>query len=177
MMRFLLFLLALGICSRAAWADNGTCRAWLVQSIPTDMPELRRVPGVLSTGDVLQWLAGNSSSKLDIIAQYWQLVAQPDNPKSGDYGYTVADLESFGAPVGQAVFKSLENAADRNVSVRSPTWNVESCKELYSVRGSFEPYPQIDKWKFEALMCTIVLTQQGSILMLSLLQYTCRKGK
>lgn len=26
------------------------CKAWLVQSIPTDMPHLPRVPGVLSTG-------------------------------------------------------------------------------------------------------------------------------
>lgn len=26
------------------------CKAWLVQSIPTDMPQLHLVPGVLSTG-------------------------------------------------------------------------------------------------------------------------------
>jgi len=31
-------------------AGAATCKAWLVQSIPTDMPHLRRVPGVLSTG-------------------------------------------------------------------------------------------------------------------------------
>lgn len=29
------------------------CEAWLVQSIPTDMPDLRIVPGVLSTGEQL----------------------------------------------------------------------------------------------------------------------------
>jgi phospholipase D3/4 len=33
----------------------------LVQSIPTDMLELPVVPGALRTGDVLQWLAGNSN--------------------------------------------------------------------------------------------------------------------
>ena len=31
-------------------AGAATCKAWLVQSIPTDMPHLRRIPGVLSTG-------------------------------------------------------------------------------------------------------------------------------
>nr|ABK27043.1 unknown [Picea sitchensis] len=118
MTKTLLFLLFSVLYSKTALGDHGKCKSWLVQSIPTDMPELSRVPGVLSSGDVLQWLAGNSSSKLDIIAQYWQLLAQPQNPKSGDYGYSAADLERFGAPVGEAVFKSLENAADRNVSIR-----------------------------------------------------------
>ncbi|PIN06854.1 hypothetical protein CDL12_20585 [Handroanthus impetiginosus] len=32
------------------YEDGGQCKAWLVQSIPTDMPHLSRVPGVLSTG-------------------------------------------------------------------------------------------------------------------------------
>lgn len=31
--------------------DDDECKAWLVQSIPTDMPELPLVPGVLATGD------------------------------------------------------------------------------------------------------------------------------
>ncbi|KAJ0041029.1 hypothetical protein Pint_27068 [Pistacia integerrima] len=33
------------------------------------MPHLRRVPSVLSTGNVLKWMAGNSMKKLDIIAR------------------------------------------------------------------------------------------------------------
>jgi phospholipase D3/4 len=51
-----LLLLPLLVAAAALWgapaADAGadTCKAWLVQSIPTDMPHLRRVPGVLSTG-------------------------------------------------------------------------------------------------------------------------------
>lgn len=135
MTKMLLFLLFSLLCSKTALGDDGECKSWLVQSIPTDMPELSRVSGVLSSGDVLQWLAGNSSSRLDIIAQYWQLVAQPQNPMSGDYGYSAADLERFGAPVGEAVFKSLENAADRNVSIRivqhsgvSPDYDQESAQ-------------------------------------------------
>ncbi|KAH9315180.1 hypothetical protein KI387_023807 [Taxus chinensis] len=122
-----------------AFADENenerSCRSWLVQSIPTDMPHLHRVPGVLSSGDVLRWIAGNSSTKLDIIAQYWELLAQPHNPKSGDYGYSAPDLERFGAPLGNALFKSLNNAADRNVSTRivqhsgvSPDYDEESAR-------------------------------------------------
>lgn len=35
---------------------NEHCKAWLVQSIPTDMPQLSRVPGVLSTGKFIIYL-------------------------------------------------------------------------------------------------------------------------
>lgn len=33
--------------------SSDQCKAWLVQSIPTDMPELPRISGVLSTGSSL----------------------------------------------------------------------------------------------------------------------------
>ncbi|OVA11994.1 Phospholipase D/Transphosphatidylase [Macleaya cordata] len=68
--------------------------------------------------DVLRWLAGNSTKRLDIIAQYWQLLSQPNDPRSGDYGYSKLDMERFGANEGFQVFKSMENAADRNVNIR-----------------------------------------------------------
>ncbi|XP_065851008.1 uncharacterized protein [Euphorbia lathyris] len=100
------------------FAESQQCKAWLVQSIPTDMPHLRRVPGVLSTGDVLRWLAGNSSKKLDVIAQYWQLIAHPDDPLSGDYGYSKEDMRRFGSIEGSSVYQAVEDAADRNVSIR-----------------------------------------------------------
>lgn len=69
-------------------------------------------------GDVFQWLAGNSSHKLDIIAQYWQLIAHLDDPRSGDYGYSKDAMLHFGANKGLAVYRAIENAADRNVSIR-----------------------------------------------------------
>ncbi|PIA36119.1 hypothetical protein AQUCO_03400198v1 [Aquilegia coerulea] len=94
------------------------CKAWLVQSIPTDMPDLPRIPGILSTADVFQWLAGNSSENLDIIALKWQLLSQPANPKSGDYGYSQANMEKFGANAGFQVYQSIQDTADRNVGVR-----------------------------------------------------------
>ncbi|CAA0810654.1 Unknown protein [Striga hermonthica] len=98
--------------------DDGQCRAWLVQSIPTDTPHLSLVPGVLATADVFRWLAGNSSRNLDIIAQYWQLVAHPEDPRSGDYGYSKDDMHKFGANDGYEVYRALENAADRGISIR-----------------------------------------------------------
>ncbi|CAB4265870.1 unnamed protein product [Prunus armeniaca] len=98
--------------------ESAQCKAWLAQSIPTDMPGLPRVPGVLSTGDVLKWLASNSTERLDVIAQYWQLVAHPEDPRSGDFGYSKEDLQRFGAQEGASVYSALENAADRNVTIR-----------------------------------------------------------
>lgn len=70
---------------------------------------------------MFRWLAQNSSHKLDIIAQYWQLNAQPKDPRSGDYGYSKADMRRFGAAQGSQVYKAIEDAADRNVSIRYNT--------------------------------------------------------
>ncbi|KAI6680386.1 hypothetical protein NL676_034267 [Syzygium grande] len=55
--------------------------------------------------DVLRWLAGNSTKKLDVIAQYWQLNARPDDPRSGDYGYSRSDMLRFGADLGRVFTK------------------------------------------------------------------------
>ncbi|KAB2620259.1 phospholipase D Z-like [Pyrus ussuriensis x Pyrus communis] len=101
-----------------ATESSSQCKAWLVQSIPTDMPTLRRVPGVLSTADVLEWLAKNSTERLDVIAQYWQLIAQPEDPRSGDFGYSKEDLQRFGAQEGASVYGAIDDAANRNVSIR-----------------------------------------------------------
>ena len=87
-------------------------------------------------GDVFRWLAQNSSHKLDIIAQYWQLNAQPEDPRSGDYGYSKADMSRFGAAQGSQVYKAIENAADRNVSIRYNT-------QLNSMHATFQLFLSI----------------------------------
>ncbi|GAU27045.1 hypothetical protein TSUD_314060 [Trifolium subterraneum] len=99
------------------------------------MPHLSHVPGVLSTGDVLRWMAANSTRRLDVIAQYWQLLASPDDPRSGDYGYTQDQMQKFGAHQGAAVYQALDDAADRNVNIRLlshsgvyPTFTLEPSK-------------------------------------------------
>lgn len=67
---------------------------------------------------MFRWLAGNSSKQLDIMAQYWQLIANSSDSRSGDYGYSGADMHRFGANEGLSVYKAIENAADRNVQIR-----------------------------------------------------------
>ncbi|XP_058067665.1 uncharacterized protein LOC131217004 isoform X2 [Magnolia sinica] len=115
---FFLFCCFFFLHLSVARSSSSRCKAWLVQSIPTDMAHLPRVSGVFSTADVFRWLAGNSTRNLDMIVQYWQLVAQPDNSKSGDYGYSKSEMERFGANEGLEVYNSITNAADRKVNIR-----------------------------------------------------------
>ncbi|KAK3039592.1 hypothetical protein RJ639_029291 [Escallonia herrerae] len=49
------------------------------------------------------------------MAQYWQLIANSSDPRSGDYGYSEADMQNFGANKWFGVYKAIENAADHNV--------------------------------------------------------------
>jgi phospholipase D3/4 len=63
-------------------------------------------------------MAANSTRRLDVIAQYWQLLASPDDPRSGDYGYTQDQMHKFGDHQGAAVYQALDDAADRNVNIR-----------------------------------------------------------
>jgi phospholipase D3/4 len=63
-------------------------------------------------------MAANSTRRLDVIAQYWQLLASSDDPRSGDYGYTRDQMHKFGAHQGAAVYQALDDAADRNVNIR-----------------------------------------------------------
>ncbi|KAK7283130.1 hypothetical protein RIF29_12438 [Crotalaria pallida] len=117
-LNFALVLLLLSNVCECESTSTPKCKAWLVQSIPTDMPHLSHVPGVLSTGDVLRWLASNSTKKLDVIAQYWQLLASPNDPRSGDYGYSKDQMHHFGSNQGATLYQTLHDAADRNVSIR-----------------------------------------------------------
>ncbi|XP_027356911.1 phospholipase D Z-like [Abrus precatorius] len=133
---YILLLLLVNVCESKLSSSH--CKAWLVQSIPTNMPHLSHVPGVLSTGDVLQWMAANSTKRLHIIAQYWQLLASPNDPRSGDYGYSQNQMHEFGANQGAAVYQALDDAADRDVSIRLlshsgvyPTFTLEPSKLAY----------------------------------------------
>jgi len=45
-------------------------------------------------------------------------LSQPNNPKSGDYGFSENDMKRFGADEGRLVYKALENAADRKIKIR-----------------------------------------------------------
>ena len=67
---------------------------------------------------MFQWIAGNATENLDLLVQYWQLLAQPNNPLSGDYGYSNEDMQRFGASIGQEVYQSLDAAATRGINMR-----------------------------------------------------------
>lgn len=67
---------------------------------------------------MLQWISGNTTESLDILAQYWQFIAHPKNPKSGEYGFSESDMARFGSGEGLRVYKALEKAADRKVKIR-----------------------------------------------------------
>ncbi|KAG8060458.1 hypothetical protein GUJ93_ZPchr0002g24377 [Zizania palustris] len=60
-----------------------------------------------ATTDVLQWLSGNATKNLGILAQYWQLLAQPKNLKSSDSGYSENDMVRFRAEEGHWIYDIL----------------------------------------------------------------------
>jgi hypothetical protein len=68
---------------------------------------------------------------LDILAQYWQFLAQPKNPKSGEYGFSKSDMKRFGADEGLRVYKALENAADRKIKIRQVLLLLPKLEEFY----------------------------------------------
>lgn len=63
-----LFLIVLANLSLTRVSESsGECKAWLVQSIPTDMPDLPLVPGVLSTGNLHFSVAGKEKKTTLIL--------------------------------------------------------------------------------------------------------------
>lgn len=80
--------------------------------------ELNHSTSPVFTADVFQWLAGNSTHSLNITAQYWELLATPNDSRSGDYGYTEAQMQQFGAYEGSDVYNAIAAAGNRNVTVR-----------------------------------------------------------
>jgi phospholipase D3/4 len=93
-----------------------SARAYLVESIPKGMEELRGTPGVQSTEDVLARLTSAAQSTIDLTAMYWALL--PDPNSDDEKGFTAAQLEAMGAGAGMALYQSLREAARRGVRIR-----------------------------------------------------------
>jgi phospholipase D3/4 len=51
---------------------------------------------------------------MDILAQCRHFLSQPNNMKSGDYGF----LKRFGPHEGCLDYKALEKAADRKIKIK-----------------------------------------------------------
>ncbi len=90
-------------------------RAHLVESIPTGLEDLARMPGVESTVATLVRLIRAAQSTIDLTAMYWALL--PD-PSGDDKGFTDAQLEQMGAGAGRELYQALKDAAARGVGIR-----------------------------------------------------------
>src|SRR5258706_821453 len=93
-----------------------SARAYLVESIPKGLEDLRGTPGVAYTEDVLVQLTSRAKSSIDLTAMYWALLADPSS--DDEKGFTPEDLDAMGAGAGRALYEALRAAAQRAVSVR-----------------------------------------------------------
>src|SRR5208282_3714870 len=88
-------------------------RAYLVESIPVGLEDLRGTPGVQYTGDVLVRLTRAAKSNIDLTAMYWALL--PDRTGHDEKGFTESQFEAMGAEAGRALYQGLRDAAARGV--------------------------------------------------------------
>jgi phospholipase D3/4 len=93
-----------------------SARAYLVESIPKGMEELRDTPGVQYTEDVLARLTSAANSTIDLTAMYWALL--PDPTSDDEKGFTDAQLDAMGAGAGRTLYQNLRDAARRGVRIR-----------------------------------------------------------
>ena len=92
-------------------------KAYLVESIPVGMDDLKVTKGVGYTGAVLKRLTDSAQESIDLMAMYWTL--RPNPERDDESGFLVEDLiEKFGAGEGQVLFDALKAAAGRGVRIR-----------------------------------------------------------
>src|SRR5215472_19194358 len=90
-------------------------RAYLVESIPRGLEDLRGTSGVAYTEDVLVHLTSTAKSRC-LTAMYWSLLPDPDG--DDEKGFTVEQLDEMGASAGRALYDALRAAAGRGVRIR-----------------------------------------------------------
>ena len=92
-----------------------SARAYLVESIPKGLEDLRGTPGMAYTEDVLVQLTSRAKSTIDLTAMYWALLADPG---SDEKGFTPEEFDAMGAGAGRALYEALRAAAQRGVHIR-----------------------------------------------------------
>jgi hypothetical protein len=70
-------------------------RAYLVESIPKGLEDLRGTPGVQYTEEVLVRLTRAARSTIDLTAMYWALLPDPEG--DDEKGFTGEEFEKMGA--------------------------------------------------------------------------------
>src|SRR3984957_12118692 len=112
--------------------------AYLVESIPKGLEDLRDTPGVLYTENVLVELTRQARSTIDLTAMYWNLLPDPKSPDES--GFTDEQFAKMGADAGRALFEALREAAARGVRIRileSPGFSASSKPESATLRDEF----------------------------------------
>ena len=122
----------------------GEARAYLVESIPNGLEDLRDTPGVRYTENVLVELTQQARSTIDLTAMYWNLLPDPKSPDES--GFTEEQFAKMGADSGRALFEALREAAARGVRIRileSPGFSASSKPESATLRDEFPPVVEV----------------------------------
>lgn len=94
--------------------DTPPSSAFLVESMPIGNCSFPDQTNPLpSTHSTLVQLLDAAQYSLDITAMYWNLLAEQDTDD-----FTATELAAFGAGRGLQVYRAIERAAARNVSIR-----------------------------------------------------------
>lgn len=113
-------------------------KAYLVESIPKGLEDLRTVPAVQYTEDVLARLVGTAQKTVDLTAMYWALL--PDPTSDDEKGFTDKQFDAMGAGTGRALYDALRAAAGRGVQIRileSPGFSGGAKQESATLKEDF----------------------------------------
>jgi hypothetical protein len=95
-----------------------SARAYLVESIPKGLEDLRGTPGVAYTEDVLVRLTSRAKSTIDLTAMYWALLADPGS--DDEKGFTPEELDTMGAGAGGGLSGGVCARGQNGVCPRGP---------------------------------------------------------
>ena len=124
--------------NRPSNENNSKARAYLVESIPKGLEDLRGTPSIRYTEDVLVELTRLARSKIDLTAMYWNLL--PDPKSADESGFSDEQFAAMGADTGRALFEALREAAVRGVRIRileSPGFSASTKPESAILRDEF----------------------------------------
>ena len=93
-----------------------SARAYLVESIPKGLEDLRGTPGVAIHRRRAGPADHAAKSSIDLTAMYWALLADPGS--DDEKGFTPEQLDTMGAGTGRALYEALRAAAQRGVRIR-----------------------------------------------------------
>jgi phospholipase D3/4 len=91
-------------------------KAYLVESIPVGMDDLRVTKGLRYTETELKRLTDRTKNTLDLTVMYWNLLPRSDS--RDESGFSAQQFEAFGAGHGRSLYNALRRAARRGVKIR-----------------------------------------------------------